>query len=177
MHPTPALTLIAATFLSSLSVNALPLLTLTERTGQYIDWSWSDGSGFGTFVSTSSDEWKDLDFTLPSAIAEEFYGQWEEDNSLNHRNHVYIKPKRDTTGALIPNVGVFNANSDWLHTSGGLTPLGVALTSYSAGYYQVVFFDGPDHVAHVPDAASTGWLMLSSVGLVAACRRRVGAEA
>lgn len=171
MTAAPALTIIAATLLGSLSANALPVLTLKEHDGQYIDWSWSDGSGSGTFVSTANDEWKNLDFTLPSSIAEDFYGQWEEDDNAGHRNHVFITPKRDSTGALIPDVGLFNANSDWQHFSGGLTPLGVALTSYTAGNYQVVYFDGPDHPITVPDLGSTGWLTLSSIGMISAYRR------
>lgn len=151
---------------------AVPVLTLTERNGQYIDWSWSDGSGSGTFASTSSDEWKNLEFVLPLAVAEDFWGTWEEDFP-GQRNHVFITPKRDSSGALVPDVGVFNANSDWPHSGGGLTPLGGAISSYTGKLYQVIFNDGPDHINVLPDGGSMGWMLFMSLGGMVLVRRRM----
>lgn len=162
---------IGAGLLVATPAGAVPVLTLSEHNGQFIDWSWSDGSGSGTFNSTSSDEWKNLEFVLPLAVAEDFWGMWEEDFP-NQRNHVFITPKRDPSGAIVPNVGIFNANSDWPHSGGGLTPLGSPISSYTGGLYQVIFNDGPDHVLSVSDGGSMGLMLCASLGSVALVRRR-----
>jgi hypothetical protein len=170
-----ASTLVGAGLLHAVSVSAVPILTLQERQGQFIDWTWSDGSGSGTFVATSptSGAWFALDFPLPSSISENFYGEWEED-SPNQRNHVFITPKLDPSNAPIPNVGLFYANSDWPDFNGGLAPLGTALDS-DHGLYQVIFLDGPDHVLFVSDMGGSGWLLAGSLGAMTLIRRRPAA--
>ena len=150
---------------------AVPILYLQERAGQYIDWEWSDGSGSGTFTSTTpiSSAWVALSFPFPSGVSDTFYGQWEEDSNINstilHRNHVYITP-----GSTL-NSGVFNANSDWPHGGGPLTPLGDPIDSYN-NLYQVVFRDGPDH-ENVADSGSSSLLLAGGIGALICVRRRL----
>jgi hypothetical protein len=57
------------------AVAVLPTLTLTERDNRHLDWSWSDGTGSGTFVTTVPDSWHNVGIPLPTGISDGFYGR------------------------------------------------------------------------------------------------------
>ncbi len=159
--------LIGATLFSVVSANALPILTLTERNDKNLDWSWSDGTGSGTFTTAIADTWHGFTIPLPSGVTDSFYGRWEEDFP-GHRNDVYL-PFSGTAG-----FGTLYVTSDLVDLSPSLAALGSALDSYKS-VYQIIFKDLGDHIVSTPDAGSAQLLLASSLGALAFLRRSIKA--
>lgn len=164
-----ALALIGVTLCSLASANALPILTLTERNDKNLDWSWSDGTGSGTFTTLTADWWNGFTIPLPSGVTDNFYGRWEEDFA-GYRNDVYL-PFSGTAG-----FGTLYVTSDLVDHSASLAALGSALDS-DKGVYQIIFKDFGDHIVTTPDAGSAHVLLMSAFGTLALLRRRKSVRA
>lgn len=144
---------------------AVPVLTLTEIDDTHLDWSWSDGTGSGTFVTAVPDWWNGYTIPMPTGIGEDFYGRWEEDFP-GHRNDVYLKVTAGGPGTLY-------VTSDLVDFSPSLAPLGSALDSYNSGY-QIVFNDKGDHiVTNVPEQGVGVGMLAGVAGAILLARRRV----
>ena len=142
----------------------IPVLTLTEQDDQHLDWSWSDGTGSGTFVTVVHDFWNGVTIPLLSGISDGFYGRWAE-NDPGYRNDVFL-------ASTAPGSGTLYVTSDLVDFSPTLAALGTALNS-DHKLFQIIFNDRGDHFATpAPDSGATCLMLLGALGSMAFLRRR-----